>query len=543
MRRYADSVLITGAQGLIQPAVAASVTVLGHVSQTPATIYSDDGITVTGNPVVTDINGRFAFYVADGRYDLRITGNNITTYTVVDQEIIDVTEANAGDANFVIGTHVTGSTNPATAGVIRLASTDTIDWRNNANNADIALSKNSSDVLLYNGNPLTGLITVNAQTANYNVVSGDFSGSKLISMNSASATTVTLLASAPTAGQSIQVQNTGTATVTIARNGLNIDGAAANVLLTGNSGILIASDGANYFTNRGGANAISSTPMQAQLIAPPNGLSTFTPLTISSPGSFGGTNLFAIQDFLGNFYFLSGNSGPSSAGLTTVANNLTLSNILAHGAVVQINEGGTPAGVASNGLFWADSTTHTLSHNPNNNGTMSFSGAWVNTNLTPVTVNANVATDQSLMTVSVPAGTLNRVGRSLRFYGSGVYSTPAASTSVVTVKVKYGALTLITWTSTALATVQATNNQINISGMLSVQTGGASGVFEPHGVLTIDLGAGNLVADTSFADVNTATVGTIDVTAAQNLLVTIAFSNASASNTATQRQMVLETVG
>jgi hypothetical protein len=91
--------------------------------------------------------------------------------------------------------------------------------------------------------------------------------------------------------------------------------------------------------------------------------------------------------------------------------------------------------------------------------------------------------------------------------------------------------------------VQATNNQINISGMLSVQTGGASGVFEPHGVLTIDLGAGNLVADTSFADVNTATVGTIDVTAAQNLLVTIAFSNASASNTATQRQMVLETVG
>jgi len=50
---------------------------------------------------------------------------------------------------------------PATSGVIRLAKTDTIDWRNNANTGDNVLSVNSSDQLLYNGVQVpTGLSTL-----------------------------------------------------------------------------------------------------------------------------------------------------------------------------------------------------------------------------------------------------------------------------------------------------------------------------------------------------------------------------------------------
>ena len=44
-----------------------------------------------------------------------------------------------------------GTANPATGGIIRLASTDGIYWRNNANSANIALTKNTSDQLLYSG--------------------------------------------------------------------------------------------------------------------------------------------------------------------------------------------------------------------------------------------------------------------------------------------------------------------------------------------------------------------------------------------------------
>src|ERR1019366_4169569 len=41
--------------------------------------------------------------------------------------------------------------NPATAGTIRLANTDTIDWRNFANSGNDVLAVNGSDQLTYNG--------------------------------------------------------------------------------------------------------------------------------------------------------------------------------------------------------------------------------------------------------------------------------------------------------------------------------------------------------------------------------------------------------
>lgn len=42
-------------------------------------------------------------------------------------------------------------TNPATVGLVRLSHGDSIDWRNNANSANLPLSVNSSDQLLWNG--------------------------------------------------------------------------------------------------------------------------------------------------------------------------------------------------------------------------------------------------------------------------------------------------------------------------------------------------------------------------------------------------------
>ena len=41
--------------------------------------------------------------------------------------------------------------NPASAGVLRLAKTDAVEWRNNANGGNLALAINGSDQLTYNG--------------------------------------------------------------------------------------------------------------------------------------------------------------------------------------------------------------------------------------------------------------------------------------------------------------------------------------------------------------------------------------------------------
>lgn len=55
-------------------------------------------------------------------------------------------------------------TNPASAGVIRLASAEYIYWRNAANDGDLGFRVNGSDVLEFNGNPIVSLAL---GTANY----------------------------------------------------------------------------------------------------------------------------------------------------------------------------------------------------------------------------------------------------------------------------------------------------------------------------------------------------------------------------------------
>src|SRR5262249_36272622 len=42
-------------------------------------------------------------------------------------------------------------TNPATSGLVRLAKTDALSWRNNANTGNVSLSIDSSDLLVFNG--------------------------------------------------------------------------------------------------------------------------------------------------------------------------------------------------------------------------------------------------------------------------------------------------------------------------------------------------------------------------------------------------------
>ncbi len=64
-----------------QPIRNASVAVYTASTLNLASLFSDNGVTPTGNPVMSDVNGRFSFYVATGTYDLTISGSGLTTYT------------------------------------------------------------------------------------------------------------------------------------------------------------------------------------------------------------------------------------------------------------------------------------------------------------------------------------------------------------------------------------------------------------------------------------------------------------------------------
>ncbi len=84
MQKYSDIVLFNG-----QPLIGASVTVLNYPAGSNATVYIDNGITTGPNPITTDINGRYSFYVANGRYSLQIAYPNAVTQTILDFPLED----------------------------------------------------------------------------------------------------------------------------------------------------------------------------------------------------------------------------------------------------------------------------------------------------------------------------------------------------------------------------------------------------------------------------------------------------------------------
>lgn len=92
--------------------------------------------------------------------------------TITDSRADFVTPV-SDQGTFVSDVFESGTANPASAGVVRLAKTDAIKWRDNANAADIAISLNASDEIVLPNISLTGTVRWPAGTINADVV--DFS--------------------------------------------------------------------------------------------------------------------------------------------------------------------------------------------------------------------------------------------------------------------------------------------------------------------------------------------------------------------------------
>jgi len=217
------------------------------------------------------------------------------------------------------------------------------------------------------------------------------------------------------------------------------------------------------------------------------------------------------------------------------------------GALCQ-TEGTSATGLASTDIWDANSTQHAASVNNNNTGDMPVSRVAC-VSVAPVTVAANVTTDQLLMACTLSANLLNVVGRTLKVTTASIYSTPAASVSQMTEKIKLctvsgcgsgTVVTLVSIQSSALGTITVTNNAIQLPAFITTQTAGASSTYEAHGCLDIDLNSSISGADTVFCDTNTAVSAAIDSTVQLFLQVTGAFSTASASNSWSERQLIVE---
>jgi hypothetical protein len=125
--------------------------------------------------------------------------------------------------------------------------------------------------------PINGFTGTNPQTGNYTAKASD--SGKLIAFNiGATPATLTLPGTPPSTTWSTFVQNTGSASLTVARNGLLINGAASNLTVSAGTGILVYTDGTNYYAiiggTSGGSGTVTSVSGTANQISVANGTTT-----------------------------------------------------------------------------------------------------------------------------------------------------------------------------------------------------------------------------------------------------------------------------
>lgn len=131
----------------------------GAVSAAPSwnTIASSDlpSITLTGDVTGSSTGGSIATTVAAiaGTTVSGVTGTGTTVVFSASPTLTGtaVVASLGASTNISSPAFTSSSSNTAAAGVLRLATANTIRWRNNANSADVALAKDTSDQLSWAG--------------------------------------------------------------------------------------------------------------------------------------------------------------------------------------------------------------------------------------------------------------------------------------------------------------------------------------------------------------------------------------------------------
>jgi hypothetical protein len=135
-----------------------------------------------------------------------------------------------------------------------------------------------------------GTGSIDLLSASYLAVANDYG--RLLTNTSSSNITVTLPATPPTnpisggASWWIAVQASGSGTVTISPNSLLLDGSSSSLVLTQNSGVLVYTDGLNYYTMRGlgtlNSFAMTVPSWLTAVVTNPNGPNTSVAITATS---------------------------------------------------------------------------------------------------------------------------------------------------------------------------------------------------------------------------------------------------------------------
>lgn len=125
-------------------------------TSTQQATYSDSmGSTVNPNPVPLATGGRLTAWLAAGSfYKVALCSQNDGPFCAPSDVLFSVDQVPAGSTSTGGGggsPFISGSVNPASSGILRLANGDTVCWRNAAGSANLCLTTDTSDVLTWPG--------------------------------------------------------------------------------------------------------------------------------------------------------------------------------------------------------------------------------------------------------------------------------------------------------------------------------------------------------------------------------------------------------
>lgn len=153
MQKYFNNVV----NSLGVPVAGASVLVT-KLTGGAASLFTDNGVTRSTNPVSTNGSGQFSFYAPDGRYTLTVTGNGILPYSITDLILDDPFGGGSG----AVFTTITSVAPTGTAPLI-VASTTPVA---NLTASNVVTNANLTGDVTSVGN-VTTLATANATVGTY----------------------------------------------------------------------------------------------------------------------------------------------------------------------------------------------------------------------------------------------------------------------------------------------------------------------------------------------------------------------------------------
>ena len=205
-------------------------------------------------------------------------------------------------------------------------------------------------------------------------------------------------------------------------------------------------------------------------------------------------------------------------------------------ANAKLNLGSVTNASPVSGDFWYDSTQKTIA--ARTSGATAFNSGVLYVGTSTVTV-ANSATETSMLGAGVGSATLPAnfavVGRTIRVRSHGFISDTATPSS--TIKIKLGSVTLVTSTGTLPSGLS--NAEVAFEFVFTFRSIGSSGTVIGQGISRITSGA--FVSSASRALVMTAPA-TIDTTVANAMDLTYQWGTASASNTISMTNPIIEVI-